>query len=123
MGTLPAAHRGFESNVASFVLCPTVSSASAVSAVTGADVTVNLVPDIGIGQRIVLLLNRVTTSPPTAYASSSVLSTADSSSIVVNMANVPTGIYMVRVQVDGAESQLTFNPVTHVLEGPTVSMP
>jgi hypothetical protein len=122
MGTPAAAHRGFESNVASFVLCPTVSSATGVLATTGTDVTLNLVPNIGIGQRIVLLLNNVT-SPPTAYASSSVLSTADSSSIVVNIANVPTGTYIVRVEVDGAESQLTFNSVTHVLEGPTVSMP
>jgi hypothetical protein len=84
---------------------------------------VNLVPNIGIGQRIVLLLNNVTTTPPAAYASSSVLSSADSASIVVNIANVPTGTYIVRVQVDGAESQLAFNSVTHVLEGPTVSMP
>ncbi len=96
MGTPAAAHRGFESNVASFVLCPTVSSATGVLATTGTDVTLNLVPNIGIGQRIVLLLNNVT-SPPTAYASSSVLSTADSSSIVVNIANVPTGTYIVRV--------------------------
>ncbi len=123
MGAPAAAHRGFESNVASFVLCPTVSSATGAAAISGTDVTLNLIPNIGIGQRIVLLLNNVTTAPPTAYASSSVLSTADSSSIVVNIANVPTGTYIVRVQVDGAESQLTFNTVTHVLEGPTVSMP
>jgi hypothetical protein len=123
MGTPAAAHRGFGSNVASFVLCPTVSSATGVPASTGTDVTLNLVPNIGIGQRIVLLLNNITTPSPAAYASSSVLSTADASSIVVNIANVPTGTYIVRVQVDGAESQLTFNSVTHVLEGPTVAMP
>jgi hypothetical protein len=119
MGTPAAAHRGFESNVASFVLCPTVSSATAV----GADVTVNLVPNIGIGQRAVLLLNSVAPAPPTAYTSIGVVSTADAPSIVINIDHVPTGTYLVRVQVDGAESQLTFNAVTHVLEGPTVAMP
>lgn len=123
MGTPAVAHRGFESNVASFVLCPTVSSATAASAASGTDVTVNLIPNIGIGQRAVLLLNNVTATPPTAYASTSVVSTADASSIVINIANVPTGTYLVRVQVDGAESQLNFNAVTHVLEGPTVPMP
>ena len=123
MGTPAAAHRGFESNVASFVLCPTVSSATGAPAVSGTDVTVNLVPNIGIGQRAVLLLNNVTLTPPTAYASTGVVSTADAPSIVINIANVPTGTYLVRVQVDGAESQLTFNAVTHVLEGPAVAMP
>jgi len=123
MGTPVAVHRGFESNIASFVLCPAVSSATAALATTGTNVTLNLVPNIGVGQRLVLLLNDVTSSPPTDYASSSVLSSADSGSIVVNIDNVPTGTYLVRVQVDGAESQLTFNSVTHVLEGPVVSMP
>jgi hypothetical protein len=51
------------------------------------------------------------------------LSAADSGSIVINITNVPNGTYLVRVQIDGAESQLTFNSVTHVLEGPTVAMP
>jgi hypothetical protein len=123
MGTPAVAHRGFESNVASFVLCPTVSSATAAAVVSGTNVTVNLVPNIGIDQRAVLLLNSIPPAPPTAYASTSVVSTADAPSIVINIANVPTGSYLVRVQVDGAESQLTFNAGTHVLEGPTVSMP
>lgn len=123
MGTPAATHRGFESNVGSFVLCPTVSSATGVAVAGGTDVTVNLVPNIGIGQRAVLLLNSIPPAVPAAYASTSVVATADAPSIVINIANVPTGTYLVRVQVDGAESQLTFNAVTHVLEGPTVSMP
>jgi hypothetical protein len=123
MGTPAVAHRSFESNVASFVLCPTVSSATAVTATSGADVTVNLVPNIGIGQRAVLLLNSIAPAPPTAYTSIGVVSTADAPSIVINIDHVPTGSYLVRVQVDGAESQLTFNAVTHVLEGPMVAMP
>jgi uncharacterized protein DUF4255 len=123
MGTPVVAHRGFESNAASFVLCPMVSSATAAAAGSGTDVTVNLVPNIGLGQRAVLLLNSVAPAPPKAYTSTGVVSTADTSSIVINIANVPTGTYLVRVQVDGAESQLTFNAATHVLEGPTVPMP
>ncbi len=123
MGTPAKAHRGFESNVSPFVLCPTVTSATATAAISGADVTVHLVPDIGIGQRAVLLLNNVSSSSPTAYASLGVVAPANANSIVINITNVPTGTYLVRVQVDGAESQLTFNSVTHVLEGPTVAMP
>jgi Pvc16 N-terminal domain len=122
MGTLPATHRGFESNVASFVLHPTLSSPSAVPASTGTDVTVNLVPNIGIGQRAVLLLDNAIT-PSVSYASEPVIATADAASIVINITNVPTGSYLARVQIDEAESQLTFNSATHLLEGPTVAMP
>jgi hypothetical protein len=123
MGTPAAAHRGFESTVAPFVLCPTVSSATAAVAASGTDVTLNLVPNIGVGQRAVLLLNNVSSTPATSYTSPGVMSAADSGSIVINITNVPNGTYLVRVQIDGAESQLTFNSVTHVLEGPTVAMP
>lgn len=124
MGTPASTHRGFESNVAPFVLHPTVASATAALAVSGGtDVTVNLVPNIGIGQRAVLLLDNVTTTPPISYASQATVSTADSSSIVINIANVPTGTYLIRVQIDGAESQLGFNSVTHLLDSPTVTMP
>lgn len=123
MGTPAVAHRGFESNVSSFVLCPRISSATAVAAVTGTDVTVNIVPNIGVGQRIVLLLNSIPPAPPAAYTSIGVVSTADAPSIVVSIANVPTGTYLVRVQVDGAESQLTFNTATNLFDGPTVPMP
>ena len=89
----------------------------------GTDVTVNLAPNIGIGQRAVLLLDNVTATPPISYASQATVSVADASSIVINILNVPTGTYLVRVQIDGAESQLSFNSVTHLLEGPTVAMP
>jgi Pvc16 N-terminal domain len=124
MGTPATTHRGFESNVAAFVLHPTVTSATAVAAVSGgSDVTVNLAPNIGIGQRAVLLLDNVTATPPISYASQATVSIADASSIVINILNVPTGTYLVRVQIDGAESQLSFNSVTHLLEGPTVAMP
>ncbi len=124
MGTPATTHRGFESNVAAFVLHPTVTSATAVTAVSGGtDVTVSLAPNIGIGQRAVLLLDNVTATPPISYASQATVSIADASSIVINILNVPTGTYLVRVQIDGAESQLSFNSVTHLLEGPTVAMP
>ena len=66
MGTPAVAHRGFESNVASFVLCPTVSSATAAAATSGTDVKVNLVPNIGVGQRAVLLLNSIPPAPSAA---------------------------------------------------------
>ncbi len=123
MGTPATAHRGFESNIAPFVLCPTVSAATAAAAATGTDVTVHLTPNIGVGQRAVLLLDNVSVTPRQSYASPAVVSSVDADSIVINITNVPTGTYLVRVQVDGAESLLTLNSATHLLDGPSVVMP
>ena len=126
MGTPATIHRGFESNVAPFVLHPKVQSATAVAAPTppgGTNVTLTLTPNIGIGQRAVLLLNDVASATPTSFSSTAVVSTADANQIVINIANVPTGTYLVRAQVDGAESLLTVNTVTNLLDGPTVAMP
>jgi hypothetical protein len=120
-------HRGLESNIAPFVFCPRITNTSATAAPApptgpgGTNVTLTLAPNIGVGQRAVLFLNNFTTGA--AYASLSTVSTADSNQIVINVAGVPTGTYVARVQVDGAESLLAVDPVTKLLTGPTVTMP
>ena len=123
MGNPATTHRGFESNVAPFVLVPQVTAATAVTATGGANVTVTLSPNIGVGQRAVLLLNNVSVSPPTAFASQGVVSAMDSNQITIFIAGVPAATYVVRVQVDGAESPLTINSGTHLIDGQTVTMP
>jgi uncharacterized protein DUF4255 len=125
MGTPLAAHRGFESNVAPFVLRPTITAATAAAAPSppgGTNVKLTLTPDIGIGQRAVLLLNNLAVSPPTAFVSLPVVSTVNSNQITINIQGVPTGNYLARVQVDGAESPLTTNASGQFV-GPMVSMP
>jgi len=119
-------HRGFESNIAPFVLRPTIDNATATAAAspaTGTNVTLTLTPNIGVGQRAVLLLNNVSASPSTAYASLATVATTASNQIIINITGVPTGTYLVRVQIDGAESVLTVNPTTNQFTGPTVAMP
>jgi hypothetical protein len=107
LGIPPTAHRGFESNVAPFVLRPSI--AVSVANVTGsgaqprsADVTVQFDPPVAPEQRVVLLLGQLRaaagftfTAPPRD---------ADTTSITFAVSDVPAGIYLVRVQVDGAES-------------------
>jgi Pvc16 N-terminal domain len=125
MGTPLASHRGFESNVAPFVLRPTITattSAVAPSPPGGADVTLTLTPNIGIGQRAVLLLNNLALSPPTAFTSLPAVSKVNSSQVTINIGDVPTGTYLARVQIDGAESLLTTNASGQFI-GPTVNMP
>ena len=125
MGTPLAAHSGFESNVVPFVLRPTISGATAALAPTppgGANVTFTLSPNIGIGQRAVLLLNNISVSPSTSFTSLPAVSTVNSSTFTINITGVPAGTYLVRVQIDGAESLLSTN-ATGQFVGPTVVMP
>jgi hypothetical protein len=115
MGTPPVPHEGVESNAAPFVLRPTITGAVTVAAGGGGvDVSVPLTPDIGKAQRVVLLLNEFqppTTRTPIAYtfqapSRNQPASPATVSTIVVPTVGVEPGDYLVRVQVDGAESLL-----------------
>lgn len=124
MGTPPVAHRGVESNVMAFVLRPTITAASA----TATDVTVQVAPEIGPTQRVVLLLNAATGVLPASYTFVAPARTAATTSLTIPVSGVPAGNYLVRVQVDGAESPLTVDtnpasPTFHQYIGPQVTMP
>lgn len=136
MGTPPVPHRGVESNVAAFVLRPTVTAS--VGNVQGsgtnprsANITVNFTPNVGKNQRVVLLLNEVqppADRPARAYSFSAPPRNQpnapdDSASIVFAVQGVMAGTYLVRVQVDGAESPLTSNATTGQYEAPQVTIP
>jgi hypothetical protein len=126
MGTPEMPHEGVESNVVPFVLRPTVTAGAVsisnhvVDTVTLCtdDVTLNFSPRVGVRQRVVLLLNEFnppTTRPPWAYRFEvpfTPANPADTSvaSIVTRVREVAAADYLVRVQVDGAESPLDPGP-------------
>jgi hypothetical protein len=131
MGTPPVPHEGIESNAAPFVLRPTISGAVTIAATGGGglDVSVPLVPDVGMAQRVVLLLNEFqapSTRSPRGYAFTAAsrnqpASPALQSTVTVATAGVEPGDYLVRVQVDGAESLLSVDE-TGQLATPRVSI-
>ena len=126
IGTPPAPHRSVESNVAPFVLRPAITAATAAvktpfpaGPATGiTTVTLTLTPNIGAGQRAVLLLNNLSVNPTTAFTSLPAISPSDSNQVNIDISGVPTGTYLARVQIDGAESLLKPD-----FSGPTVAMP
>ncbi len=113
-------HLRFESNVAPFVLRPTIKkdndnyeiTVTNVQADEGdakkAEVTVKLSPMVRLRQRVVLLLNELnpSASPAKAYSFNAQARTEDSDTIVFQIGKVAPGDYLARVQVDGAESPL-----------------
>jgi hypothetical protein len=142
----PPPHRGFESNLAAFVLRPRIDAVS-MSAVTGPDgsspaVTVTVAPAVGDTQRAVLLLNELTpvfspvASPPAGTRSASYTFVApsrvplspppgphgESHILTIPITGVKPGTYLVRIQVDGADSPLAVDPTGRFVS-PTVTIP
>ncbi len=123
MGTPPENRRGTESNLLSFVLSPIISNQvlsneiSAGGIITSGDISVDVKPEVFRGQRIILLLNELNPTPgevPRSY--SFMLPTAfllnennAVTTITFPIRNVRVGNYLLRIQVDGAESPLTSN--------------
>jgi hypothetical protein len=136
MGTPPQPHPGVESNVFAFVLTPQITKTAGVYNVTpgpvttetvngqtvhSADVTVKVKPKVGKDQRALLLLNESTTTDPDAYTFPVRPLTVDSATIVFPVRRVRPGTYLVRVQVDGAESRL--DVVGDTYDKPALTLP
>lgn len=125
MGSPPLPHRGLESKVEAFVLRPSIEAIN-VSNVQGsgssprsADVELTVKPAVSNTQRVVFLLNEFNPAPlsppvttsPLSYSfnapSMAVLSPpAPTENITISISGVSAGTYLVRIQVDGAESPL-----------------
>jgi len=107
--------RGVESNVAPFVLRPTLTEVS-VSGIRGrrddlrsAEVTVQVNLTIGKNQRVVMALNEWSIDNPAAYLFEALPRQADTNSITIPIRDVKPAEYLVRLHVDGAESQLSLD--------------
>lgn len=135
IGTPPTPHRGFESNVAAFILHPTITAT--VGNVQGsgddprsADFEVEFAPEVGRSQRVVLVLNEVQT-PPDRPARAYTFSAPprdqsdpdETDAITIHISGVAPGTYLARVQVDGAESPLGLNEGTGHYDSPQVTLP
>ena len=106
LGDPPTDHNGFESNIAAFILRPTIKAAPTFTKPT---ITFTLDPKVGPKQRVVMLLNELNAldaNKPVAYSFIVPARTGNvpTDKIAVDMPSVKAGTYLVRVQVDGAES-------------------
>ena len=132
LGSPPVPHRGVESNVAAFVLQPRIetigiSNLQSAGSLRSADLNLTVKPAIGETQRVVLFLNQFTpiSSPPAevdlipdSYSfvaptrrplSPPTSPPGPSENITIPIKGVKAGSYLVRIQVDGAESPLGMN--------------
>lgn len=103
-----------ESNVVAFVLHPTIiASVAQVQAGEGdlrsAEISVKFNHKVGNEQRVVLLLHKMSNNEPIAYSFPVAPRSEDTDAITIFVKNVKPGTYLVRVQVDGAQSAVYQN--------------
>jgi ABC-type transport system substrate-binding protein len=114
MGFASLPHAGPESNLSVFVLRPSITSVAVPDATT---VRIDVTPPVAATQRVTLLMNGLAGAPAPAYSfdlpSRFVLSSlppgpppAPVTTLEFRIAGVTPGEYLLRVQVDGAESPL-----------------
>jgi hypothetical protein len=121
MGTPEADHRGVESNIAPFILTPRIKQPGGVyqislanqisetvdgQVVHSADVTLKIDPDVAKDQRVALLLNEIAATDARTYTFLDEPRALDTDTITVRAVRVKPATYLVRVQVDGADSRL-----------------
>ncbi|PHJ61184.1 hypothetical protein VF14_13805 [Nostoc linckia z18] len=114
MGNIGQTEGIVESNVAAFVLHPTITAFVAGVENIGenlrsAEITVKFHPKVGKAQRIVLLLSDVSAQSLVAYSFLVPSRSEDTDAITIPVKNIKPGTYIVRVRVDGAESPLHKN--------------
>lgn len=137
MGSPPEPHRGIESNVAAFVLSPDIQSFNVTNvqgtgtALRSADIRLTVTPEVGESQRVILLLNEFITGATTALPHSysfhappmTLLSPpAPTGDITIPISGVKAGRYLLRIQVDGAESPLETDAVGR-FHAPQITIP
>jgi hypothetical protein len=98
--------RGLESNVLPFVLRPQIVSVELLgNAPAGStDLRLTVDPAIAPTQRVTLLLNQQNSENPAAYSAEAGQRSTDLRQIIFSLTGVQPGRYLVRIQVDGAES-------------------
>jgi hypothetical protein len=123
-----------ESNVAPFVLRPSIQEVSLVN-IEGTndeprDARVEVVADaiIGQGQRVILILNEKIPVQPAAYIFNAQSRSSDTVYLTFSLFNVKSGEYLVRIQVDGAESPLEIDsdrnsPIFEQYISPAIAIP
>jgi len=124
IGTPQTPHVANASNVAVVMLAPKIS-VNKISATDTTTFEINVQPLIHKEQHVVLLLNQLAVDNPESYALVAPERTSDEAitqvDFVIQNSEVKPGNYLLRLQVDGAQSEL--GVVNDVYEQPQESIP
>jgi len=126
LGTPPVAHpgAGFASNVAAFVVAPKITTAGPITVAAGANLSLSVAPPVGREQRVELFVGDQSIPLPARDVNAP--ATTSNLTFLIPAGATP-GSYLLRVQVDGANSPLDVdtNPASATFNqyiGPTVTI-
>ncbi len=131
-GDLGAGHVASESNSVPIMILPVIQNTAYNADNTPAHdhtITVTATPQVGVDQRATLLLNRIDPPPantPAAYSLAGRPRTQNNNPLIFPARDVASGTYLVRLRIDGADSQLTLDPNApepKPFTGPTLVVP
>lgn len=118
LGEPPQPHEGFLSNMVPFLLTPVLSAAPPANVARGATLALTLQSPVRQAQATTLLLDDqpvpVTWQPADPDPSSTIK--------FVIPASMPTGAHALRVQIDGATSEVLRDPITNLVTAPVVNV-
>ncbi len=131
MGVPPVPHTGAESNILTFLLRPTITAP--VNA-TATQITLEIHPPVSPQQTLRILLNELAppaNRPARAFSFAGPIGNSidvdagetETDTVAFDHRGVLAGEYLVRVQVDGAESVLETDAMTGAFSEPTVTFP
>jgi hypothetical protein len=123
LGTPATPHRGFESNVAAFILAPRITTPQPISVARGATLSLAFQPPVSRAQQVAILMGDQQITLPARAAGSAPVTTLG----FPIPAAFPTGDYLLRLRVDGAESPLetdtdSTSPTFNQYIGPKVTI-
>lgn len=131
MGAPLTPHTGTQSNILPFFLRPVITGPVIA---TTTQITVTLNPPVLPEQKLKILLNELTPPAglaPRAFSFSGPKNNGidvagggvEAATVTFDHRGVPAGNFLLRVQVDGAESVLQTDPVTGAFSGPIAAVP
>ncbi|MCY7323925.1 MAG: DUF4255 domain-containing protein [Phormidesmis sp. CAN_BIN36] len=110
-GTTPHLERTIRTNIIPIVFCPTIIGSPGIeirdrdrNQISVAEISVTLDLMIDIGQRVFLLLNQLTIDKTASYIFAASKRRRATRTVTFTIRDVKVGEYLVRLQVDGAES-------------------
>ncbi len=119
IGIPPTPHRGTESNVAPFVLLPRIETALLPDVALGNTLTLDVAPPVMRSQRASIMLGEQEIKIPPRPDTDPLTTTQLNFPIP---AEFPTGDFLLRLRIDGAESRITVDENTGEYNGPTVTI-